>query len=54
MWDQIPVSLPIWLVAVAAGGAISALVGSRYLSDQWMRGIPALLLIGSVLKLVFS
>lgn len=51
-WDQIPASLPWWLVAVAAGGSIGAFVGSRYLSDRWLRGILALLLLVSGIKLV--
>lgn len=52
-WSQIPTSLPVWLIAVAAGGTLGAVIGSRYLSDRWLRGILALLLLGSGLKLVF-
>jgi uncharacterized membrane protein YfcA len=52
-WDQLPASLPLWLVAVAAGGSIGAFVGSRYLSDRWLRGILAVLLLASGLKLLF-
>lgn len=51
--DQIPTALPVWLGAVAAGGVIGAYVGSRYLSDRWLRGILALLLLISGLKLVW-
>ena len=51
-WDQLPPSLPWWLVAVAAGGSLGAFVGSRYLSDRWLRSILALLLLVSGLKLL--
>ncbi len=50
-WDQLPAALPWWLVAVGIGGSIGAFVGSRYLSDRWLRGILALLLLVSGLKL---
>lgn len=53
-WDQIPRELPVWLLAVAAGGCVGAFVGSRYLSDRWLRTILALLLLLSGLKLVLS
>ncbi|NSL21144.1 MULTISPECIES: sulfite exporter TauE/SafE family protein [Agrobacterium tumefaciens complex] len=52
VWDQIPSTLPIWLVAVAVGGSIGAYVGSRYLPDRWLRAILALLLLVSGVKLV--
>ncbi len=52
IWDRIPASLPLWLVAVAIGGTLGAVIGSRYLSDRWLRGILALLLLVSGLKLV--
>ncbi|WP_418648299.1 sulfite exporter TauE/SafE family protein [Thauera butanivorans] len=51
-WGQIPASLPGWLLAVAVGGSIGAFVGSRYLSERWLRGILALLLLVSGVKLV--
>lgn len=38
-WDHIPSTLPAWLAAVAVGGTIGAYIGSRYLSDRWLRGI---------------
>ncbi|HEX7037916.1 MAG TPA: sulfite exporter TauE/SafE family protein [Pseudomonadales bacterium] len=50
-WDRLPASLPWWLVAVAVGGSVGAFVGSRYLSDRWLRGILALLLLVSGVKL---
>ena len=52
-WDQIPTALPVWLGAVAVGGVIGAYVGSRYLSDRWLRGILSLLLLISGLKLLW-
>lgn len=52
-WDQIPSALPIWLVAVAVGGVTGAYAGTRYLSDRWLRGILAMLLLASGLKLIW-
>jgi uncharacterized protein len=52
-WDQLPASLPWWVVAVAAGGTVGAFFGSRYLSDRWLRGTLALLLLVSGLKLLW-
>lgn len=52
-WHQLSASLPGWLVAVAAGGTLGAFVGSRYLSDRWLRAILALLLLVSGLKLLW-
>lgn len=52
-WDQIPSALPWWLLAVAVGGSIGASLGSRHLSDRWLRGILALLLFASGLKLLW-
>lgn len=52
VWDQIPDSLPLWLAAVAAGGTAGAAIGSRYLSDRWLRGILDLLLLASGVKLL--
>jgi uncharacterized protein len=51
-WDTIPGALPWWLLAVALGGSIGAVVGSRHLSDRWLRGILALLLFASGSKLL--
>lgn len=53
-WDHIPASLPVWLIAVAAGGSVGAYIGSRYLSDRWLRGVLAALLLVSGIKLVWS
>lgn len=52
-WSEIPAALPLWLVAVAAGGVIGAFAGSLYLSDRWLRGILALILAASGLKLLW-
>ncbi|MDZ7926686.1 MAG: TSUP family transporter [Agrobacterium sp.] len=51
-WDQFPTSMPVWLMAVAAGGSIGAFVGSRYVSDRWLRSILSVLLLASGLKLL--
>jgi uncharacterized protein len=51
-WDHIPAALPGWLVAVAAGGALGAYVGSRFLSDRCLRIILAIVLLVSGVKLV--
>lgn len=51
-WGHLPDSLPLWLLAVAAGGTIGALVGSRWLSDRWLRAILATLLLVSGVKLL--
>lgn len=52
-WDNIPTTLPVWLVAVAAGGTVGAFIGSQYLPDRWLRGILAALLLVSGIKLVW-
>ncbi len=49
-WDHIPGDLPGWLVAVAAGGALGAYVGSRFLSDRCLRFILAIVLLASGTK----
>lgn len=53
-WDHIPALLPIWLVAVAACGSVGAHLGSRHLSDRWLRGILAVLLLGSCSKPIWQ
>jgi uncharacterized membrane protein YfcA len=54
VWGHVPTSLPFWMIAVAVGGTIGAVIGSRYLSGRWLRGILALLLMASGLKLVVT
>ncbi|THF64922.1 sulfite exporter TauE/SafE family protein [Pseudothauera nasutitermitis] len=51
-WHRLPESLPWWLAAVAVGGALGAFVGSRYLSDRWLRAVLAILLLVSGLNLL--
>ncbi|MCA1440735.1 sulfite exporter TauE/SafE family protein [Ensifer sp. IC4062] len=52
-WNALPNFLPWWLLAVAAGGSIGALIGSRYLSACWIRIILSVLLMVSGLKLIW-
>lgn len=52
-WNHLPAALPVWLAAVAAGGSAGAWIGSRYLSDRWLRGVLAVLLLVSGVKLVW-
>ncbi len=52
-WDQLPAPLPWWIASVAFGGTVGALIGSRYLSDRWLRGVLAVLLLVSGLKLLW-
>lgn len=51
-WDLMPSALPGWLCAVALGGSAGAWIGSRYLSDRWLRGILSILLFSSGIKLL--
>jgi uncharacterized membrane protein YfcA len=51
-WGELPPALPGWMVAVALGGTAGAILGSRTLSDRWLRAILALLLGVSGLKLL--
>lgn len=52
-WDSIPSTLPAWLVSVAVGGTLGAYLGSRHLSDSWLRGTLSILLLMSGLKLIW-
>ena len=52
-WEEIPRELPVWLVAVAAGGFAGAYVGSRFMSERWLRSILAILLLVAGMKLIF-
>lgn len=52
-WTHIPSSVPIWLGAVAVGGFLGAILGSRYLPDRWLRGILSLILFVSGLRLIW-
>ncbi|WP_440983035.1 sulfite exporter TauE/SafE family protein [Shinella sumterensis] len=53
LWGALPAKMPIWLVAVAVGGVLGASLGSRYLSDRWLRWILALLLLFSGGKMLW-
>lgn len=53
IWNHIPAVLPIWLVAVTAGGVVGAFIGSRYLPDHWVWAILAMLLLVSGVKLLW-
>ncbi|AFL55245.1 MULTISPECIES: sulfite exporter TauE/SafE family protein [Sinorhizobium/Ensifer group] len=52
-WNALPNFLSWWLIAVAAGGSIGALIGSRYLSASSLRVILSVLLMVSGLKLLW-
>ena len=51
-WPHIPAALPVWLLAVGAGGILGAVVGSRYLSDRLLRSLLAVLLLVSGVRLI--
>ncbi|MFD2174834.1 sulfite exporter TauE/SafE family protein [Rhodobacter lacus] len=51
-WGDLPAALPLWGLAVAIGGSLGAVLGSRTLSERWLRGFLALLLFISGLKLM--
>jgi uncharacterized membrane protein YfcA len=51
---SIPPAFPYWLVAVAVGGTIGAIVGSRYLPERGLRYILAVVLFISGAKLVLT
>lgn len=52
--DSMPSTLPIWLIAVGAGGTIGAIAGSRYLPDTALRYILALVLFIAGAKLILT
>ena len=52
-WHKLPSALPWWLVVVAVGGTAGAILGSKHLSERWLRGILAVLLLVSGLKLLW-
>lgn len=52
-WGHMPDALPVWLIAVALGGAVGAYIGSRHLSDRLLRGVLAFLLLVSGIRLVW-
>jgi uncharacterized membrane protein YfcA len=50
---NIPSALPLWLGAVAVGGAIGSELGSRRLPNAWLRRALAAVLLIAGLKLIF-
>jgi uncharacterized membrane protein YfcA len=50
---SLPPELPIWLVAVAAGGSIGAELGARRFGSVALRRALALVLVVAALKLIF-
>jgi hypothetical protein len=50
---NIPSALPLWLGAVAVGGAIGSELGSRRLPSPWLRRALAVVLLVAGLKLIF-
>lgn len=53
-WSLLPAALPYWLIAVASGGTVGAVIGSRYLSERWLRVILATLLAASGVKMLWT
>jgi len=49
----LPPALPLWLVAVAAGGLIGSELGARRLGTVGLRRMLALVLVVAALKLIF-
>jgi uncharacterized protein len=52
--NHLPPQLPWWMIAAGVGGAVGTTIGSRYLPDQALRYLLALVLVVSGLKLIFS
>jgi uncharacterized protein len=50
--DALPPALPLWLAAVGIGGTVGAFIGSRYLPDNALRVILAIILLVAGVKLV--
>ena len=50
---QLPRSLPVWLLAVAAGGTVGATLGARYLPERTLRVLLAAILLASGLRLLW-
>lgn len=51
---SLPPALPVWLVAVGIGGVMGAFLGSRYLPENALRYILAVILLLSGAKLILS
>lgn len=54
IWNALPEQMSLWLLSVGIGGIVGARFGSRYASEAWLRGILALLLTFSGVKLLFA
>ncbi|KKX29436.1 sulfite exporter TauE/SafE family protein [Rhizobium sp. LC145] len=52
--DTMPAPLPLWMVSVAIGGVVGALLGSRYLPDAALRYLLAGVLFVSGAKLLLA
>jgi uncharacterized membrane protein YfcA len=50
---NVPSAIPVWLAAVAVGGAIGSELGSRRLPAPWVRRALALVLLIAGLKMIF-
>lgn len=50
---RLPPALPGWLLAVAAGGTIGAILGSRYLPDRALRYLLATILLASGVRMLW-
>jgi uncharacterized membrane protein YfcA len=51
---SVPRALPVWLVAVGAGGAVGAFIGNRHLPESALRYILAAILFASGIKLILT
>jgi uncharacterized protein len=52
VWTNAPPSLPLWLVFVAAGGAIGAFAGVRFLPERALKMTLGLILLVSGLRMI--
>ncbi|MBP7003304.1 sulfite exporter TauE/SafE family protein [Amaricoccus sp.] len=50
---RLPAELPLWLLAVAAGGAAGATIGARLLPERWLRLLLAAILLASGLRMLW-
>lgn len=50
---HLPAAIPLWLGAVAVGGAVGSQLGSRRMPAPWIRRALALVLLVAGLKLIF-
>ena len=50
---SLPPAIPLWLGAVAVGGAVGSQLGSRRMPAPWIRRALAAVLLVAGLKLIF-